>query len=152
MTDVTQFIADIRTGLERLRSERAALPVQLEAAVRGSDGPEIRRIKAREVELQDEIMDYVSDAQKRLIEFSPRARRPLQENYRRAEAAAIRAKEALEAVRRENVERENAAIAQLNEADQAAATAYSDHRFAADYLAELENELRTEFSTFAAAV
>lgn len=149
MKNVHDFAAEVRAGLEGLRSERAAIPGALEAAVRQSDGARVRLLKQREVELGRAIIDYAEDAQRKLAEASPEYRKPLQLAVRDAEAEIERAKTALEAVRAENLKREAAAVLAVREAEHKYNDRYAEHRNAADDLHRLETELKSEFAAFA---
>lgn len=150
MTEINQFCAEIRQELARLANERNGIPAQLEQAVRQGDGAEVRRLKNRQAELDDQIFSFAEDTQKRLAEFGPEARKPLLKAVRDAEAEQLRARERLEKTKQENQERERAALEGVRQADQAYNDAYADHRFGADELAAVEGEMKQIFAKVAA--
>lgn len=150
--NIFDFVAGIRRELEQMKTERRGLPLQLDAAVRGSDAAEVRRIKSRMAELDDELMAFAERSQKTLSDFSPKARKPLLDALADAEQAVNDARQELQAVIEGNKRREQDARTVLDEAVRHHADVYGEQRQASDELFRLGDELKQEFARFAAAV
>lgn len=148
---IFDFVSDIRRQLDALNQERESLPIQLSAAVRGSDAAEVRRLKARQLEVEQDIIDLSEDAQKRLKTFSDKERPGLHRAVQQADDAFQAARQHLQDVLAENVERERIARASMTDAEKAYNVTYGESRAASDELNALADQLKAEFARFAAA-
>lgn len=150
--EINKLALEIEDGLAELKSEMGALPAKLDRAITQSDAGEIRKIKARQREIADAYLDFVTTSQAKIKTAIEAHRKPSDERLQAAEGELARSTTNLESIRAEYAKAEAALLAEVHERERALNETRMDLSNEHGRLSRLMFALQDELKAAAAAV